>query len=760
MFKTIKSKIKLITITMIVSLAIVLGFFMYIHFEITKNFMVQNAYYSIAALAQDINKQILRIEDNAKDLALSGKFFKKINDTKHDLEFGISKTFDNYKDSLGGGIWFEPYVINPNKRLFAVYAYRNKNNKVVIDNEFESEEYNYLNQKWYKEITKEIKEEHQVVWSKPYYEHEGSNTLMMTAGAGIYDEDNKLIGISTVDWEINSILNMIRELRPTPNSFSLFGDKKNDIVIATTDPYLNSNEIMGVDLHKIPWYTENLKDTLYIKYHNTIYIPYVKNLSNGMIYIVFVPKNELFRFIIIQSSWLITIFILIIIVISYLLYKVLRDGINNPIDKLINIANKISEGELNEYFEIKEPREFSHLASVFNKMTKDIKQITKEREKIESELSIAKEIQSSSLPNTFPPYPNRHDFEIFASMDAAKEVGGDFYDFYFLDDDKFMFLIADVSGKGIPAALFMMTAKTIISNIAQMNLPPKQMIKEINNTILNNNKQGFFITAFIGITDTKTGKTHFINCGHNPPLLKRRNEKFEYLQTDPNLVLGIVENVDFTVYETFLNKGDIIFLYTDGVTEAINKEDKLYGEKRLLDKINNNHYNNTQEIIKNIKNDVANFSKGTFQNDDITMLTYKYTEENKYKYKNKADIKLYGEFLNWILEFNKKEDLDPRIAQKLEFSSEEIYTNICSYAYPDNKDGELEAILYKNEDNVIIQFIDEGIPYNPLAKEDPDVELPIEERTIGGLGIFMVKNTVSKMEYEYKDNKNILTLTI
>jgi sigma-B regulation protein RsbU (phosphoserine phosphatase) len=203
-----------------------------------------------------------------------------------------------------------------------------------------------------------------------------------------------------------------------------------------------------------------------------------------------------------------------------LLYCSLNHYIVNPIGKLTEIAKKIGKGE-DIQIKIEKPEEFAQLASTFDKMTKDIKSVTQERAKINSELSIAKSIQSSSLPNVFPPFPNRKEFDIFASMEAAKEVGGDFYDFFFIDDTKFMFLIADVSGKGVPAALFMMTVKTLINNMAQMDYSPKQLIEIINNKICQTNKQGFFVTVLIGITSITTGKTTLINCGHNLPLIKR-----------------------------------------------------------------------------------------------------------------------------------------------------------------------------------------------------------------------------------------------
>jgi len=430
---------------------------------------------------------------------------------------------------------------------------------------------------------------------------------------------------------------------------------------------------------------------------------------------------------------------------------------SKPIDKLIKIANKIRSGELNTEIKLEKPEEFANLASTFDKMAKDIQNITHERDKIELELSLAKTIQASTLPHNFSAYSQNSEFDIYAVMEPAKEVGGDFYDFYFIDDDHFLFLIADVSGKGVPAALFMMTVKTLISNISKIIHNPKDIFENINKQICENNKV-LFVTLFACIVNIKNGKMSCVNCGHNPPLIKH-NGKYEYLDIDANMVLGAFEDMTFKVYETTLDVGDEIFLYTDGVTEALNKEHEMYGETRLIEALNSENFDSVKDTVVKMKETLKDFTKGIAQSDDTTMLIFRYNNKNKNSYKSKATLEGYKKFRAWINNFYEEWNLNEAIRNKLDVISEEIFINIVSYGYKD-KVGDVEVEFSRIDNTVTFRFIDDGIEYNPLAKEDPDVDLAPDDRPVGGLGIFMVKQFADECFYEYIEDKNVLTIKV
>ena len=771
MFKTIKSKILILTFVMLAVLMLVFICYVGIFRMKMKQLMLQNYSYSVNSFVQQINEKVIRAQDNSKDLALLGSLFYKTDRSVPLTNRAITKLFENYENSLGGGIWFEPYIVDKTQKRTCFYAYRNKNGEIVLDENFSSDEYDYHNQGWYKQIMGQINKENPMAWSLPYYENQGSRTMMITVGTGIFD-GNKLIGLSTVDWELSSIFEEIKEMKPIErgfylfktkgrikDSFSLFASGKDNYIIATDDPNLDNDKLVGKTLDNIPWYNDNLFHTTYFDYQGKKYVPFVKHTINGMLLIINVPKTEMFKDI---DKFVFQIFIVIIcvaVLIPLFLYTRLNKDIITPIDKLTQIARKIAKGQ-DITIKIEKPEEFAQLASTFDIMTKNIKTITKEREKINSELSVAKSIQASSLPNIFPPFPDRKEFEIFASMEPAKEVGGDFYDFYFIDkNDNFMFLIADVSGKGVPAALFMMTTKTLINNLSQVGYEPKELIKLINKKVCENNKEGLFVTMFSGIVNMKTGKTYFVNCGHNKPLIKHKNGSFEYLEIDNNMPLGVFDDLDFNITETKLEKGDIIFTYTDGITEAVNTNEEMYGEQNLEKSINETMSDDINEIVSTVKQNLKTYTENAEQSDDITMLCFKYNGEdfNKKVYNNIAKKENYKHFCDWLHGTLKEWNTNSELFNTIDMCCEEIFANISFYAYGENE-GDIDVSAHKTADEIILTFTDSGMEYNPLKKPDPDINLPPMERPLGGLGIYMVKNMTKNVTYERVDGKNILTL--
>ncbi|MBR2578095.1 MAG: serine/threonine-protein phosphatase, partial [Erysipelotrichaceae bacterium] len=241
-------------------------------------------------------------------------------------------------------------------------------------------------------------------------------------------------------------------------------------------------------------------------------------------------------------------------------------------------------------------------------------------ERNKAELEYAAEIQRSALPSTFPAFPERSDFDIHAIMKPAREVGGDFYDFYFVDGNKLAISVSDVSGKGVPASLFMMRGKTLIKSYAQRGIMVNDIFTNVNYNLCEGNEAGLFITSWMGIVDLETGHVDFTNAGHNPPLIKKGNGEFEYLRTKPDFILGGMEGIAYKRYEMDLEEGSEIFLYTDGLTEAQNTDKELYGEDRLLESANTAEYHDSKEFCEHIKKQIDEFVGEADQFDDITML--------------------------------------------------------------------------------------------------------------------------------------------
>ncbi|MBO7377260.1 MAG: PP2C family protein-serine/threonine phosphatase [Clostridia bacterium] len=247
-----------------------------------------------------------------------------------------------------------------------------------------------------------------------------------------------------------------------------------------------------------------------------------------------------------------------------------------------------------------------------------------ENSRIESELKLASDIQAGMLPNIFPAFPERTEFDIFASMDPAKEVGGDFYDFFLIDDDHLCVVMADVSGKGVPAARFMMASKIILANNALLGKSPAQILKDTNATICQGNREEMFVTVWLGILEISTGKLTAANAGHEYPVLKRADGEFELIRDKHGFVIGGMSGAKYTEYELVLERGAKLFLYTDGVPEATDALNNQFGLERMLAALNESKDSAPEDLLKNVKLAVDKFSDGAEQFDDLTMLGFEY----------------------------------------------------------------------------------------------------------------------------------------
>ena len=368
----------------------------------------------------------------------------------------------------------------------------------------------------------------------------------------------------------------------------------------------------------------------YIEYHTyeseiygqKCYFMYTK--CEGYLIIAILPQEEalLSRDISIYLNimMLTIVFAALFILVYFMIKKIIVDNINQINDDL----SEITDGNLDVIVDVHTNHEFSSLSDDINQTVDTLKRYIEEAaSRIDKELEFAKNIQQNALPSVFPPYPNRNEFEIYASMVTAKEVGGDFYDFYLLDDNHLVILIADVSDKGIPAAMFMMQAKTVLKNYAESGLSIDEIFNKANNKLCENNKADMFVTVWMGILDITTGVIEYVNAGHDYPAVRHNNGLFEFHKEKPNLVLACMEDMNYVKHEIKLEKGDEIFLYTDGVTEATSLDKELYGEDRLLNILNKDMELSREDVCKKVKSDIDGFVGEASQFDDITMLTLK-----------------------------------------------------------------------------------------------------------------------------------------
>ena len=349
------------------------------------------------------------------------------------------------------------------------------------------------------------------------------------------------------------------------------------------------------------------------------------------------PMNEIkehrknfLRSIIISATILTLLFIALYALLLYF-------GIIRPIVFITHETSHFAEqhGELTGILKkIRNRDEIGKLAKAVEKMSRDMNKYiedlthaTAEKERLGAELNVARQIQAEMLPRVFPPYKNHPELELYASMTPAKEVGGDFYDFYLLDDDHFAMVVGDVSGKGVPAALFMVITKTLLKDTAEHEYNPAKVFEHVNKILCEGNESGLFVTCWMGILTLSTGELNFANAGHNAPIIKNGGE-IKYLSTKPNLMLAAMDGIPYTNNTLKLTKGDRLFIYSDGITEATNDYNELYGEERLLSVLKSVQNNgiSSRDLLDIVRNDLNDFVLDAPQFDDITMLAMTYKE--------------------------------------------------------------------------------------------------------------------------------------
>jgi sigma-B regulation protein RsbU (phosphoserine phosphatase) len=764
LINSLRTKILIIVLVFLALIGAAFVFYSMVTAANYKDLRLEGIRKTVEFETEKVNKTIAELEHGAIVLALDGLIFNQsqsynIGET---LVLGYLRSF---LDAIGGGFWFEPYV-NNNALRSCIYAFFDKETgDVHLDNTFDKEQYDYHNKNWYREIKNGSIRPYQVVWTKPYVDDSGTFSLMTTAGAGIFNRNHALMGVSTIDWEIEEVIKELTAIKPTENSFVLLCVPEQDYVISST----RTNSVVGASIKSLPWDVNADAFSL----EGVDYMRFGRYMDNGWLLSIQIPKTEIFAEVENQNSRFSLIIAISSAVMLLLAYYVISKLVNAPIKRLTSDVLRLALGNLDTRIEINSKDELGQLAEAFNKMTSDLKKSIEEnareraeKERIGAELNIAASIQASMLPSVFPPFPGRKEFDLHASMLPAKEVGGDFYDFFFVDKDNLAVIVADVSGKGVPAALFMVIAKTLIKNCSFCK-SPKNVLESVNNKLCENNEADMFVTAFMGFYNIPSGRFSFVNAGHNPPLIKKQGKGFDFLRVEPCFVLAWMENAKYKENEITLEPGDVLYLYTDGVTEAMNGARELFGEDRLVSALNAHKDCPPMELLPEVKREVDAFADGTEQTDDITMLALKINSvEGEYKetpeiVMKKLEVKASVENLDTVLDFVnnalKQHGCPSKIQGEIDIAVEEIFVNIANYAYAP---AEGDAVIYMSVNKtMVIQFEDTGKPYNPFEEADPVFEIDPAEREQGGLGVFLVKKLMDSVEYSRKDNKNVLVMS-
>lgn len=513
--------------------------------------------------------------------------------------------------------------------------------------------YNFFESSWYTQA----KEAETLIFTDTYLDGYGRGETISCA-APFYDAADNFAGVVSMDVLISDINDSVIAMDHVNGAYAFLLDTNGKVIAAPGD-FRNTvgNNIITDDNARLHGIADQIlsgksgiaaTDQAYYAYAPVdgidwilgVYFPtsVITEKTDDITAVISENTSDTAQSI--QNSILlaITIFVagfIIIVIGVYFISKIFADRVVQPLQILQEDVQMISEGNLEHRAKIIQDDEIGELANAFNNMSaslqeyiKNLSSVMAEKERIGAELNVATQIQADMLPSIFPAFPEREEFDIYATMQPAKEVGGDFYDFFLIDDDHLAVVIADVSGKGVPAALFMVIAKTLLKNRAQMGDSPAKVLEVVNNQLCENNKAEMFVTVWFGVMQISTGKVVAANAGHEKPIIRKADGEFEIFKDKHGFVMGGMEGMKYKEYEFEIEKGGCLFVYTDGVPEATSSDSELFGMERLVQVLNEEKDAPLPDILKSVKGSIDKFVKDAPQFDDITMLAL-YRAEDK-----------------------------------------------------------------------------------------------------------------------------------
>lgn len=608
-----------------------------------------------------------------------------------------------------------------NKNL-APYSY--EQDGVILTSTLATEEYDYKHQEWFVKPL-EVRGSY---WSEPYYDEGGGNMLMTTYSFPITDKNGRVAAIFTADVSLDWLTELVESVKVYPSAFNMVVSRSGQIMVCPAETLVMSHTVYDLaaatgDSATFAAINRSMLDgdagNATVKLEGKVHYMFFDSVNRtGWAMSIVIPHDEIYGSIERLGKIVSLLMILGIGMIILILYQTIT-----------------SQQKMN--------------------------QVEEKKHKMEGELKVAHGIQMSMIPKSFPPYPERSDVDMFAAVVPAKEVGGDLYDFY-IREEKLFFCIGDVSGKGVPASLVMAVSRSLFRTVSAHEKSPQRIVTAMNDSMSDMNESNMFVTFFCGVLDLQNGHLRYCNAGHNAPILVKASKK-EELPVVPNLPLGIMPGMNFVEQEADLECGTGLFLYTDGLNEAENAAHELFGEERMYKALQTGM--GSRELIAHMQTSVQHFVKEAPQSDDLTMLYIRFmnnrkTEETERHLILHNDIQQIPQLAEFVEAVAELAHLDVGLTMSLNLALEEAVSNVIMYAYPKGSDGlvDVEAIVRKDSLEFIIS--DTGAAFDPTAAPEADITLDVEDRPIGGLGIFLVRNIMDEVKYTRSDDgKNILSMT-
>lgn len=549
-----------------------------------------------------------------------------------DSMFVYSKQIlENNPELNGCSISFEPYYFKEKGQYFSAFSL-NENDTIMTTQEGSSQ-YQYFYFDWYQQA----KLRQAPCWTEPFNDDNPGNSLVASETISsyckpLYDKKGTFVGVMSVDLALSWLSKTISAVKPYPNSYSIMLGRGGTFFVHPDSTKLSVQTIFTETLEKPNPKLTALGKAMLAGEEGMMelmidgkdsYVFYKPLGNTGWSTAIICPESDIFGGYVRLQHIVMCILIIGLLLMLWTLSKILNRELQ-PLGVLAKQAETIASGNFNESLPTTErideigklSQSFSEMQASLVKYIDELTVTTANKERIEGELRIAREIQMGMVPRIFPAFPERDDIDLYASMTPAKEVGGDLYDF-FIQHNKMYFCVGDVSGKGVPASLFMAVTRNLFRVVAQQELPPAEVARQINDTLSEDNEQGMFVTMFIGILDLRTGRLEFCNCGHNPPVYKG-----EFLPMEANAPLGLFAGIEFTGETIDDIENNMMLFYTDGLNEAENMAHEQFGDERLLNFMQH-EATTAKNTILEIQEAVANFVGDAEPSDDLTMLCLK-----------------------------------------------------------------------------------------------------------------------------------------
>ncbi len=708
--------------------------------------------------------------------------------------FEITKELVERNESIVGSILALPeYSLNEQK-FFAAYSLRDSATGEVSTSQVGNENYDYFAMDWYL-VPKLLDKSY---WSDPYFDEGAGNMSMCTYSRPLKDEDGNFIGVLTADLPIEWLSEVVNDIKPYKSSYNLMVGKDASYIVHTNPERILRETIFTA--------TYDMEDTTVFHIgremvagrrgsqmlqndDTTSVVFYTPVPSSGWSVAMVCPLRDIYSGTRKMGLSLAITLLIVLLLLFWIIYYVI-DRMTRPLRAFSESARKIAEGDFNAPLPVIQSKDemhmlkesFHHMQESLTEYISKLTETTSAKERIESELNIARDIQMSMIPKIFPPYPERKDIDIYAFMRPAKEVGGDLYDF-FLDGNKMYFAVGDVSGKGVPASLFMAVSRSIFRSIATSMGDPAKIITAMNNAICDGNDANMFVTLFVGVFDFGTNVMTYCNAGHNPPAVMSRNGDVRFVDVSScsGLPVGLFDDFPYSDATMIVDNGDKLVLYTDGLTEAENRKAELYGDDRLINLLSKKELLglNVRDLLETMLADVEGHVAGAPQSDDLTIMVMQFKNDDETSVKEVSEpaavvrsgqyseitltneISELAKMTEWVEGLCERHEVPMAMAMQITLALEEVATNVISYAFPNRKGAEFTMDFDIDDEGMVTwRIIDGGRPFDPTAKEDADLTLSAEERPIGGLGIFLVKEIMDEVCYNRENGFNILTMRI